>query len=87
MFEDSNACVSREEAALVSAVDPEAALRALTSVRRKDYAVGVVLLSLGLLAAQSAMQVGGHAIQETTCCTLHSLPTSSQLQSWIACAF
>ncbi len=43
-------------------MDPEAALRALTSVRRKDYAVGVVLLSLGLLGAQSAAQVGLHAV-------------------------
>ena len=45
-------------------MDPEATLRALTSVRRKDYAVGVVLLSLGLLGAQTTAQVGPLVSQE-----------------------
>ena len=50
------------------------ALRSLTSVRRKDYAVGVVLLSLGLLSVQTVQQAGllyriGHRVHTLLCQT------------------
>ena len=45
--------------------DPEAAFRSIASLRRRNYAVGVLLLSVGMLTAQTTKQVGASHFPRT----------------------